>query len=440
MSDGGAHAAPIIGHLRETRTMLRGTAAVFGIRSAALALGVVVHLAIARLYGAETLGLYSLAVVLALTAALVGRIGTDRSIVRFVAGDVAGDPAAAGTVLGRVVSLTLPLSTVVAVALWLAAPWLAAGWFGDAALGPPLRALALSVPAFNLLAAFAGAFQGMQRVLTWALARELLPNLLTLLALLAATALADRDPLFPAASRALGYAAGAAGALLLWRGLGGRIEVRGAAGPGSAELLRVSGPMLGTAALYWILGWTDLVMLGALAEASEVGIYRAAGNFATAIAFARPAVQSVTMPRMAAAWASGDRPRMGEVTRLSARAGFALTALAGVPVMLLAAPLLALFGEDFVAGRVCLILLCLGQLVIASCGSAGYVLDMIGEERSLRSAVLAAAVLNLVLNVAWIPTWGINGAAAASLCGAALWSGLAAAGAWRKLAMWVGVR
>ncbi|HSK96282.1 MAG TPA: polysaccharide biosynthesis C-terminal domain-containing protein, partial [Euzebyales bacterium] len=77
--------------------------------------------------------------------------------------------------------------------------------------------------------------------------------------------------------------------------------------------------------------------------------------------------------------------------------------------------ILAIFGESFASGATALILLAVGEVVVAGTGICGSIIDMTGHTRlKLVNTVVWIALL-LVCNVLLIPRWGLVGAATASL-------------------------
>jgi O-antigen/teichoic acid export membrane protein len=111
-----------------------------------------------------------------------------------------------------------------------------------------------------------------------------------------------------------------------------------------------------------------------------------------------------------------------------------LTAIsAGLFFLLLGRPALSfIFGPEFGAAYLPLLILCAGQLVNAATGCAILLLNMTGNERYPLLATMVAAFLNVMLNLLLIPPYGIHGAAIATASSTAalqLWAGWLA---WRR--------
>jgi O-antigen/teichoic acid export membrane protein len=75
------------------------------------------------------------------------------------------------------------------------------------------------------------------------------------------------------------------------------------------------------------------------------------------------------------------------------------------------------FGHDFEAGWVILVIGTAGQLVNCAVGSVGYLLLMSGHERRLVRIQLVAGVVTVSCCLLLVPRWGIVGAAVAAALG-----------------------
>ncbi len=409
------------------------------VRGVATVLAMATHLAISRIWGAASLGVYTLAVTLAYTAALVCRVGTDGAAVRFVA----AAPGAARTVYRRVLTVTLPLSAGVAVAIWASAPLLAERVFAEDELVGPIRALAAALPLLGLLSAAAACLQGRRRVVLAEAMQGALPPALTLLLLGVAAWRGAFAPGVPAYARA-GAIAGAAGAgALAWHLAAARGAGRGAEGPAAPSvrrLLRTAGPMFVSSSLYSVLTTTDTFVLGIYRDSDEVGFYRAATSIALAISFAPSALYTIAAPMFAEAYWSGQRQRLEHLVAVTARAALGASAAVALGLFALSVPILRLFGDGFVAAAPGLVVYGAGLVASTAFGPTAVVLNMIGEERALSRYLVVAVAVGLLLNLALVPRWGILGAATATAAGTILWNALAAARAHGRLGHPIGPR
>jgi O-antigen/teichoic acid export membrane protein len=93
--------------------------------------------------------------------------------------------------------------------------------------------------------------------------------------------------------------------------------------------------------------------------------------------------------------------------------------------MILARPLMGIFGPAFQAGAVVLIIGAIGQLVNCAVGSVGYLLLMSGHQNQMVKIQAVNAALMITLGVLLVPRFGMRGAACAAAVAVAitnLWS------------------
>jgi len=95
--------------------------------------------------------------------------------------------------------------------------------------------------------------------------------------------------------------------------------------------------------------------------------------------------------------------------------------VAGALVLLiLGKPLLWLFGAEFTSGYPVMFVLAAGLMIRAAMGPVEFILNMLGEHKLCAAVLFGAAGLNLALNFALIPVYGLMGAASATAFSMAL--------------------
>jgi len=94
------------------------------------------------------------------------------------------------------------------------------------------------------------------------------------------------------------------------------------------------------------------------------------------------------------------------------------------------------FGDAYAPSYVPMIILSLGHLIVASFGPIVIVANKTGHERATALIMGAGTLVNVCLNLALTPRFGIHGAAVATVASVALWRMVLH----RKFRLWVGVR
>ncbi len=181
-------------------------------------------------------------------------------------------------------------------------------------------------------------------------------------------------------------------------------------------------PLLFLDSSFLVLNQTDTISLGLLVGDREVGLYSAAVVTARWVNVMLASVNAIAAPLFASLYAQGDRA--GLQAMVSAAAGWIFFPALGVAIALGvgAESVLGWFGPEFGAAKWALWPLILGQLVNVGSGSVGYLLMMTGHHLDCARVVSVCAVLNLILNLVLIPTWGIAGAAIATALSMMLWN------------------
>lgn len=175
--------------------------------------------------------------------------------------------------------------------------------------------------------------------------------------------------------------------------------------------VRVSLPMLLIRGFQVIMERMDIVVIGFMLGAVEVGIYNVASRGANLLSFSLSAVSAITAPRMSPLYNEG---RLEELERIVKRAALLSLVISGVffvGLVIFANFLLSIFGDDFLVGRNTMVILAIGQLVNAFAGQGGYLLHLTGHQNISGRIYFVSMIMNIVLNIVLIPIYGYEGAA-----------------------------
>lgn len=197
--------------------------------------------------------------------------------------------------------------------------------------------------------------------------------------------------------------------------------------------LTVSLPLLVIAACELVLQNADVLVISRFMTPADVGIYFAAGKTMALIMFVHYAVGSAVANRFAALNARGDKDKLREFVKDAVNWTFWPSLAGAVVILALGKPLLWLFGPQFEAGYPVMTILVVGFLFRSSMGPAEFLLNMLGEQALCATVLTASAMLDVALNFALVPNFGLIGAAigtSISLMMAALMNSIVV---WRRL-------
>ncbi|MBK8006878.1 MAG: oligosaccharide flippase family protein, partial [Gemmatimonadetes bacterium] len=401
-------------------TLVRGSVGSFMIRLAAAAAAFGLQLVMTRLLGPAEFGRYIYVLSWVNFAAQLGVLGLDTASLRFVAAFEARESwGLLRGFLRRSLQITLAASAVIGVTL-LGVAWLLRGRL-EAGLFDVILAAGVLLPLTAVLQVVVSQLNGLKWVVVGQGVQGLVRPLVTALALGVALLLGARAG---AVGAVMAYSGGTlasllVGAVLLRRFLPAAVH---AAAPAyeTEAWVRTAIPLLLITASQIILSQTDVIMLGAMRGTTDAGIYAVASQLATVITFAIMAANAYVAPTIAGLHAQGRRADLQRMLTLASRGVLAYAVPVVLGLVVLGAWVLGLYGAAFRAGHVPLLVLCVGQLTIALCGSVGFLLTMTGHEQVATKVIGGSALLNVVLNLALIPRLGLTGAAIATTIATAM--------------------
>lgn len=191
-----------------------------------------------------------------------------------------------------------------------------------------------------------------------------------------------------------------------------------------------------TALMQLINGRTDILMLGFFRSDAEVGVYRVAAQIAAIVVFGLQIINSIQGPHIAHLYAEGDMKRLQLMITRSSQLVMMIAVAAVLAIVLFGRLMIELlYSPEFSAAFAPLLIICLGQLVNASMGSVGSLLNMTGHERETTKSIFIGASVNIALNLLLTPRFGVIGAATATTVTLIVWNVLM----WRKVRRHVGI-
>lgn len=403
--------------------LLRGGVGSLMAKLAEACLGLLLAILLARLLGAPGYGVYAFVFALASLISVLTRMGVPSLVVRETArGEANGDWASVRGVWRWANAIALGLSLLVLAAgmlvLWL-------GWVTQQPLRETLFVGFWLVPLLALVAIRSASLRGLRHVLAGIVPEQVLrPGLMVILLLVVM--------MWPGAGIS---PAGAIGLMLVCAliaflvGAGLLRQYRPVAVMTARPIMygrawfRAAWPMALTQGFEQLNRYADVILLGLLAAAIDVGVYRVGAQGAILVSLGLAALNMVVAPYFTRLHAEYEYQKLQKLTRRTAQAALAF----GIPAMALFTLfgewlLVTLFGTEFEGAYWPLLILAVGQLLNAGFGPAGMLLNMTGHERDVTRVVAVAAGLNVALNLALIPILGVVGAALATSISLAFWN------------------
>lgn len=415
----------VVGKLRKEKDyaeLLNGSVITFVLRVASFLILYVLNFVIANAYGAEELGHFTLSLTLLDVALMAVLFGLDTAMVRFIAQYESN--AAIRTIsriVRRVLAFLIPMSLLCGGVLWLISGIIAKWLFHDEGLTKDFQMMALVLPFSVLTRLFSAGFRGRKQIRRSLLFDSVGIRAVNLVLLLMLQWVFGVRHAWILESLAIAYVINTILSWGVWQANLKQTLAHASPAvigprrvPKLRTIIRTSLPMYLTASMYFVMGWTDTVVLGIFKSSDVVGIYSVVLKLSIITSFVYISVNTILLPKFSELHYNGQMHRLRNVIESSTKLMFWTSMPVILVLTVFAQPVLAIFGPAFPAGRVALLILCLGQVVNSATGSVISLLNMTGHQDKSRNALVVASMLNVVGNMALVPHFGMVGASVAT--------------------------
>jgi O-antigen/teichoic acid export membrane protein len=368
---------------------------------------------VARFLGSETLGLFMIGLAISNFAGIIGLLGLDRGVIRYVA--MYHGRRDAQRVKGAIVKgieFSFITSIIAGAILFLFAGPLAINLFNKLELEKILMVLSLSIPFFSFMWIALSSTEGFLTMKYTVYGRNLF---------LPVTNLSAALLLFALGIKLYGIVAAYVISTILTSilSLYYLIKVfpdivKTEAIYESKELLRFSIPLLSMVFFNFIVMWTDTLMLGYFSSSQEVGIYNGAMKIALLISVILMSFNSIFAPMLSGLYSKKEMGKIENLFKNVTKWIYTISLPVFLLILLLSEEILSILGSEFISGRHPLIILALAQLINAGVGSTGVILIMSGKQNLMMVNTVCASLVNIILNYLLIPPYGMTGAAIAT--------------------------
>lgn len=381
-----------------------------------LALGYPFKIYLARILGAEALGLYALGMTIIGFLGIFNSLGIPQSAVRFVSAYLAnGKSELLRGFLLRGASLLLFVNLFFGAVVWLTGPWIATHLYHAPMLSPYFGWFA-AIMFLGVMNGFLGqVLSGYKDVARRTFITNFVGSPLTMVLtiVLVTVGFGLRGYIAAQVLSALGVALLLL--IIVWK-----LTPRAARSFSSSvptfekEVISFSAAALGLGFVEFVLAQADKILIGLYLDARALGIYAVSATLIGFVSIILDSVNQIFSPSIAHLHAQGKIELLGRIYQTLTKWILGLTMPLAAVMVIFASPLMRIFGHDFEVGWSILVIGTIGQLVNCAVGSVGYLLQMSGNQGRLVKIQSIMAVMTIVLAVFLIPRWGLIGAAVAS--------------------------
>ena len=305
--------------------------------------------------------------------------------------------------------INVPLTLVFSVVLILLTPWLTENFFNEPRLKIPLIiALAVVVPQV-LSRIFASGVNGFRKIWQSNLVNETLSFTIVAIGLVILFLLKIEITVIKVAIvYAIGRITVTLAVSIYWKRL---FKFSGKRILQTRALLKVALPLLVVSATTMIASNADTIMLGWLSNTREVGFYNVAVRLGLLTSFFHMLTVSSLTPKVAALYSQNKKAELQKMVQQVTK-GLGLIGLTGAVIFVLAGKyILNLWGNEFTAAYLPLVIISVGQFFNIATGATGVLLIMKGHEKIVGYISTISLIANLILNYFLIPEYGVIGAA-----------------------------
>ncbi|MEO2060397.1 MAG: flippase [Mesonia sp.] len=380
--------------------------------------GYLFTLFVARNFGASVNGLIAISFSIFMMATMLGRLGIDINLVKYYS-DENVIRADTGTFF-KMLLKALVFSSLIGVSVYLLRDLISIKIFGKEQLIPYLKWISFAIPLWVSTLLCASFFRAIRKNKTYAFLNNAGRFLVTLILAVGLYYFISKDELITIQAHFYALVCLAIGSFIAVLFYLKPIRIK--SDYNSWKFLKESFPMMLSSAILVVLGWIDTFILGIFESDDVVGIYSVSLKIATLTSFGLQAINSILAPKISAAYKQEDKITFKKLIRFSTRLNFLITLLLISVIIIFHRCILEFFGEEFLAGSIILLILCIGQVVNSLSGSVGVILQMTGHQIKFRNFVLIALITNIILNLTFTPIYGAIAIAVSTVISMALWN------------------
>jgi O-antigen/teichoic acid export membrane protein len=161
---------------------------------------------------------------------------------------------------------------------------------------------------------------------------------------------------------------------------------------------RSATPMAATEVLRIVDGNYPILLIGAIAPTTDVGVLRIALAMAAMIGVVSSLINVAIMPRAAAFFAAGKRDELQTLASTSAAVTFGVACVSTAGVLIVGRPTISfVFGAAFLPAWPILLTFCVAYCINGFLGSTASILNMCGEEQVVTRAYFVGLILAVLV-------------------------------------------
>lgn len=389
--------------------VIKGFVIAFIMRTAGAILAFIFNLIVAKKIGAEGAGLFFLVFTISTIMSIIGRFGLDNIVIRLMAINlVVNNWAAIKGVYIKSFFVVLVLTVFITVSVFCLSPLLGDYVFKQDGFEKAMQYMSLCIVPSSLLILNSEMYKALKMVDKSFFFNGILVPLLTLIIIVFILDKCEVNEVIW--SYNISVIISLLCSLIIWErkvisfhSVKGCYEIRSLLMDGSHLLIMNIFSLL--------IRWSPIIFLGIWCSDSDIGLYGMASKTVMVLSIFSVSINSIIIPKFASLYKEKKIKEIERVARNSSR----LLVIASSPLLILfiffSTFVMSIYGEEFKAANIFLVLLTFGEMINAYTGPVGELLMMTGNEKKVKEIVIKISILSLVLNALMIYAYGVIGAA-----------------------------
>ncbi len=371
---------------------------------------------IARKFGPNEYGLFSLGLMIFILASTFAALGLPDGLLRFIPLYKEKEPKKSKYLLGLTFKISLFLSFLVGVALFLLSDYISLYVFHDAELSIFLKIFGLLIPINVISSIFLSVIKSYERITTYSFIINFFQNALKLLAILVLIIIGLKTYaiMFSYALGVIGVAFVSFFASKKYLGfLNKAVELKDKKGSLRKEFFSYSWPMIFLGLISGFFYWTDAFVIGYFRASSDVGIYSAAFAIVTLFGIAPELFMRLFFPMIVREYSNNKIDVIKQISKQVGKWIFLLNVPVFIIVFLFPGAIInILFGETYLSGAGVLQILAVGGFISSLFTTPlSNLLSMKGKTKLILVNIVSISVFNFILNIILISKYGLVGVA-----------------------------
>ena len=371
---------------------------------------------IARVIGAEILGIYYLGLSIITFGVLLSNLGLDRGALRYVALlEAQQNFRSIKQIIKAILKIVATASVLLGLCIFILAKTIAIRLFREPELASLLQVLSLTIPLSTTSQILISSIRALHHIKYNIYIRSFLVPTLRFAVAASLLLVGWKLKGVIAAYLASISLTVALASYFLWRILW-KCQLKREYVAKDAwmwEVLRFSLPLSLRSVFPAIAARISTWLLATFWSSESVAIYGVVARLANLGTLFLHSLNFVFSPMIAGLHGTQQTAKLEHLYKVSGRWIFTLSLPVYLLAILLGHSVLSLYGQAFALGTLSLLILCLGQIINSGTGLSGEMVLMSGRSKLSLLNEIIASILTAVVSVIFIPLWGITGAALA---------------------------